>query len=66
MARRLLIFSRFVRMLDVIERCITAHRVEGGAGLRVSRIDGSHSDLERQKTIANFNSSDRIPVCLVR
>ncbi|CAN0538185.1 unnamed protein product, partial [Scytosiphon promiscuus] len=51
LARRVLVFSRFVRMLDVIQRCIEASTSEGGAGFRLSRIDGSHSDLERQSTI---------------
>lgn len=60
-------FSRFVRMLDVIERCLLASESTGGAGLpRLSRIDGSHSDRERQETIASFNKDEGIAVCLVR
>lgn len=67
MMARVLVFSRFVRMLDIIQRCLTADRVEGGAGLaRFSRIDGSHSDVERKDTIASFNADREIPVCLVR
>lgn len=59
-------FSRFVRMLDIIERCISAPQVEGGAGLHLARIDGSHSDVERQQTIKSFNGDTGIAVCLVR
>ncbi|CAB1110859.1 unnamed protein product [Ectocarpus sp. CCAP 1310/34] len=62
---RVLVFSRFVRMLDILERCINDDRGEGGAGLRVCRIDGGHSDLERQHTIARFNANNKISVCLV-
>ncbi|CAN0170791.1 unnamed protein product, partial [Hapterophycus canaliculatus] len=63
---RVLVFSRFVRMLDIIEACIGEDRREGGAGLRLCRIDGGHSDLERQHTIARFNKNEKISVCLVR
>lgn len=59
-------FSRFVRMLDIIETCIGEDKREGGAGLRLCRIDGGHSDLERQHTIARFNKNEKISVCLVR
>lgn len=66
-ARRALIFSHSVRMLDIIERCLMGGRLEGGAGLSsVARIEGQHSDLERQETIAAFNKNNDIPVCLVR
>lgn len=64
---RVLVFSRSVRMLDVIERCMDADESEGGAGFgRVCRIDGSCSDRERQQTIKTFNGSSDIPVCLIR
>lgn len=53
-------------MLDIIQRCVGSGKGEGGAGLRLSRIDGSHSDLERQRTIAAFNRSEDVRVCLVR
>ena len=66
LVRRVLVFSRFVRMLDVIQRCIEASTSKGGAGFRLSRIDGSHSDLERQSTIKGFNGDESIQVCLVR
>ncbi|CAM9487212.1 unnamed protein product, partial [Laminaria digitata] len=52
-------------MLDVIQRCIEASTSEGGTGFRLSRIDGSHNDLERQSTIKGFNGDERIKVCLV-
>ncbi|CBJ31801.1 conserved unknown protein [Ectocarpus siliculosus] len=52
-------------MLDILERCINEDRGKGGAGLRVCRIDGGHSDLERQHTIARFNANNKISVCLV-
>ncbi|CAM9916762.1 unnamed protein product [Ectocarpus sp. 12 AP-2014] len=52
-------------MLDILERCINEDRGAGGAGLRVCRIDGGHSDLERQHTIARFNANNKISVCLV-
>ena len=63
---RVLVFSRFVRMLDIIEKCVGEHRSLGGLGLRLCRIDGGHSDVERQHTIARFNGNEKISVCLVR
>ena len=66
LALRVLVFSRFVRMLDVIQRCLEASTSEGGAGLRLNRIDGSHTDLERKSTISDFNEDESISVCLVR
>lgn len=63
---RVLVFSRFTRMLDIIQRCIGAGKREGGAGLRLERIDGSRTDLERKHSIASFNENEDISVCLVR
>lgn len=53
-------------MLDILERCIGEPKGVGGLGLKMARIDGSHSDLERKDTIATFNGDEGIAVCLVR
>ncbi len=53
-------------MLDVLEKCMGEDRRKAGLGLRLLRIDGSHTDLERQHTIARFNGNEKISVCLVR
>ncbi|ROV96820.1 hypothetical protein VMCG_07894 [Cytospora schulzeri] len=46
---RVLIFSQFLGMLDIIEDFLT------GIGFKYHRLDGSISSLERQKRIDSFN-----------
>lgn len=46
---RVLIFSQFLRMLDIIEDFLS------GIGFKYHRLDGSISSLERQKRIDSFN-----------
>ena len=46
---RVLIFSQFLGMLDIIEDFLT------GMGAKFHRLDGSISSLERQKRIDSFN-----------
>lgn len=46
---RVLIFSQFLGMLDIVEDFLT------GIGLKYHRLDGNVSSLERQKRIDSFN-----------
>lgn len=46
---RVLIFSQFLGMLDIVEDFLT------GIGLKYHRLDGSVTSLERQKRIDSFN-----------
>ncbi|KAI9727794.1 MAG: hypothetical protein M1834_007941 [Cirrosporium novae-zelandiae] len=49
---RVLLFSQFLNMLDIIEDFLD------GLGLAANRLDGSISSLERQKRIDAFNAPD--------
>lgn len=46
---RVLIFSQFLDMLDIIEDFLV------GLGMKFSRLDGNISSMEKQKRIDNFN-----------
>ena len=49
---RVLIFSQFLNMLDIIEDFL------GGLGMLFQRLDGSISSMEKQKRIDQFNSPE--------
>jgi len=49
---RVLIFSQFLDMLDILEDFLT------GIGFRFARLDGSTATVDRQHMIDDFNSSE--------
>jgi len=56
---RILIFSQFLDMLDIIEDFLT------GIGFRFRRLDGSTATVERQHMIDEFNAPDSSIDCFL-
>ena len=56
---RVLIFSQFLDMLDILEDFLT------GCGMRFGRLDGSTATVERQHMIDEFNSSESTLDCFL-
>jgi SNF2 family DNA or RNA helicase len=57
--RKVLIFSRWVRMLDLIERSLV------WAGYKYTRLDGKTPVPERQRRVDDFNASPALFVFLI-
>ena len=56
---RVLIFSQFLDMLDILEDFLT------GCGMRFGRLDGSTATVERQHMIDEFNSPESTLDCFL-